>query len=166
MATYLAGTIGYMPVVKQINRKFTIRANKSKNQTSLVMKKGARLKFEPAIYMGAGTRVRGAAGIGSVSKNYMFMRERNRQSVYTTAEVENWSLFERASKGRNVIVKDLMQLSQVQILMQQAIAQNKPVNGVYANGYTFRGWIFAVQFAGCKNNAEYDENKFPKALDA
>lgn len=167
MAIYAKGTIGFIPVVEQINRKFTIRANKSKAKDSLTLKKGAKITLLPATYMGAGTTVMGRAGVGTVSKNYLFMRERNRQSGFTTAEVEGWSTFEAAAKGRNAIMRDLMQMTPVQELWLQAIKdERKTINGVSAAGYTIRGWVFAVQYAGGKATAGYDYNKFPTAFDA
>ena len=175
MAKYIKGSISYIPVVDQINRKFTPR----KNTCSLgVLGLDAPIKIQPAKYMGGGTRVTGrGGGIGTVSKNFMFFRENPRITGPSSDELSNRLLFTQARAGAQHIIEDFSQLDRVQTMWVGGTfggttyvgAKNDPnvqINGVRGYGYTFKGWIFAVQHAGKKEDSSYDVNTFPSAYDA
>lgn len=161
MATYAKGTIGYIPVVDQINRKFALR------KTTCSSKEAGPVKLAPNKFMGGATRVLHRAGLGLISKNIMFFRENPRAKVYSTAERLNQLIFKTAMAGANFILQDLSQMTRVQQMYAEAEADNsKAVNGVHAKGYGYAGWVKAVQYAGRKENDSYDVNTFPQSFDA
>lgn len=174
MAKYIKGTISYIPVVDQINRKFTPR----KNTCTLGVQGVFPVDPQPAKYMGGGTRISGrGGGMGTVSKNYMFFRENPRTSAPSTTELQNRLLFTQVRAGAQHILEDMSQIDRVQAMWIGGTAggttfvgaKNDPnvrINGVSGYGYTFRGWIFAVQHAGKKEDSAYNVNTFPSAYDA
>lgn len=161
MATYIKGNIQFTPVVEQINRKFCILSKKCTKPEKI-----GPVTTESNSFMGAGTRTTDRGIIGQVRKNFLFFRENARGSVVTASEIQKRTLFAQASAGASHILKDLMQVSKVQQLWARASKDaTYTINGVSANGYTYRGWVMAVQYAGGKNAAEggtsYDFNTFP-----
>lgn len=166
MATYQKGTIGYMPVVDQINRKFTLRKNKCSKIDLLTNGLKARVQLEPQKFMGGMTTTKYRAGVGDVRRNGLFVRENARTTEPTQAELTQRMNFSEVSTGVRSILKDLNQITQVQ--QKWMVAKDdrtKRLNGVSAYGYTFRGWIFAVQFAGIKDNPSYSVGTFPANWD-
>ena len=162
MANYVKGNVVFTPVVEQINRKWCIRA-----------KKCAQPKFVgPAVtatnsWMGSGTRTKYRAGLGSMSKNYFMFRENARSSAYSGTERAAQQLFAKVSRGTQHCLHDMMQLNGIQQTWAEAIADlSKTINGVTASGYTFVGWVFAVQHNGAVENPQYDVNTFPTQFDA
>lgn len=162
MAMYLKANVAYRPMVDEINRKFVPRKQVCSNTTEAgpvtVMGKG---------WMGGSCRNTYRAGIGASKRNYLVVRENARQTPPSANEQENRSIFAAAVSGRKHILQDLQQISRVQLMWQQASADtSKEVNEVSAYGYTFKGWVFAVQFAGKKNDDSYNVNNFPTSFDA
>lgn len=157
MATYTKGTIGYMPAVDQINRKFALRATKC-----------SAGRFQGGNkYMGGATRVTFRPGYGYVNKNIMFFRENHRMSPLSSRERQVRNLFAKVSKGAASILNDISQLTAVQLKYKTAGEDlSKTINGVSAKGYTLRGWVWAVQFAGASESEQYDVNTFPNSFDA
>lgn len=166
MATYQKGTIGYMPVVDQINRKFTLRKNKCTKVSPVGTSAGLDVKLEPTKYMGGMTTTKYRAGIGDVRRNALFVRENARSTEPTQAELTQRMNFSEVSGGVKSILKDLNQITQVQQKWMTAKEdRTKLLNGVSAFGYTFRGWIFAVQMAGVKDDPSYAVGTFPANWD-
>lgn len=162
MATYLKANVAYRPMVDEINRKFVPRKEVCSKTEEVgpvtVMGKG---------WMGGGCRNTYRAGIGASKRNYLVVRENARQTPPTPNEQENRSIFAAAVSGRKHILQDLQQISRVQQMWDQAQKDlSKELNGVSAWGYTFKGWIFAVQFAGKKEDDSYNVNTFPSSFDA
>lgn len=163
MAKYIKGNISYLPVVEQINRKFTTK----KNTCSTGAVGQALVQIQPAKFMGGATRKSTRAGMGGVSKNYMFFRENPRSTPVLAEEINRRQIFTAVRKGVINIMEDLSQISRVQNLFKTAKDdKTKRINGVSAMGYTYKGWIFAVQYAGRKNNPSYDVDTFPQGFDA
>lgn len=161
MATYVKGNIKFTPVVEQINRKFAVR----KKTCSLGRKHGPVTK-ETASWMGAATTVKGRGGLGTVSKNYFVYRENARSSQPTQAEQNVQAIFTIVSVAVRSLMKNLNQISRIQAAYMEASNDlRKTMNGVSAEGYTFKGWVFAVQFAGKYADGEYDVNMFPQDFD-
>lgn len=153
--------ISFMPVVESINRKFALR-----RETCSEKLVGEKV-IEPIKYMGAGTRTKSVAGYGSVNVNYFFMRKFARASAVTADERTARLLFGVISKAVAALMKDLNQLSLIQNMWRQAIADfSKTINGISAYGRDFRGWVWAVQYAGKKDDASYNVNVFPSTFDA
>lgn len=166
MATYQKGTIGYMPVVDQINRKFTLRKNKCTKVSPVITSNGLDVKLEPTKYMGGMTTIKYRAGIGDVRRNALFVRENARSTEPSQAELTQRVYFSEVSTGVKSILKDLNQITQVQQKWMTAKDDyTKLLNGVSAMGYTFRGWIFAVQMAGKRGDGSYAAGTFPANWD-
>lgn len=162
MAMYQKGTIGYMPVVDQINRKFTLRKNKCTKLSPVMTGAGLDVKLEPTKYMGGMTTTKYRAGIGDIRRNALFVRENARTTEPSQAELTQRMNFGKVSSGVKSILKDLNQITQVQQKWMTAKEDStKLLNGVSAFGYTFRGWIFAVQMAGVREEASYPVGTFP-----
>lgn len=162
MAKYIKGNISYLPVVEQINRKFTTKKNTCSNGAV----GQAIVQIQPAKYMGGATRKSGRAGLGEVLKNYMFFRENPRSTPVQAAEINRRQIFAAVRKAVITIMEDLSQISRVQTLFLTAKDdKTKLINGVSALGYTFKGWIFAVQYAGKKASHDYNVNTFPQSFD-
>lgn len=166
MATYIKGNIQYAPVVEQINRKFAVKSKKC----SMPVKVGP-VTTEANSWMGGATRSGFRGGLGTVSKNYFVYRENSRATLPSTNELLKRAMFQKAVSGRNHIVKDLSQVTSVQIKYREACEDlTKEMNGVSARGYTLLGWVMAVQYAGLKAAEEggttYNENQFPANFDA
>lgn len=163
MAKYIKGNISYLPVVEQINRKFTTK----KNTCSTGAVGQAIVQIQPAKFMGGATRKSTRAGMGGVSKNYMFFRENPRSTPLKSDEIMLRQRFTAVRKGVIAIMEDLSQISRVQTLFLTAKDdKTKLINGVSALGYTYKGWIFAVQYAGKKASLDYNVNTFPQGFDA
>ena len=161
MPNYIKGSIQYQPVVEQVNRKFVPR-----KQTCTKGVTVGPVKIETQGWMGGGTRTTGRGGIGSVRKNYLIIRSNARATQPGQEELENRGLFVAANAGMRHIVKDLSQIAHLQQMWHDASTdRNKRVNGVSAYGYTYNGWIMAVQYAGKKEDDEYDVNTFPQDFD-
>lgn len=153
--------ISFMPVVESINRKFALR-----RETCSEKLVGEKV-IEPIKYMGAGTRTKSVAGYGSVDVNYFFMRKFARASAVSADERAARLLFGVISTAVAALMKDLNQLSSMTNMWRQAIADfSKTINGVSAYGRDFRGWVWAVQYAGRKQEPTYDVSKFPTTFDA
>lgn len=153
--------ISFMPVVESINRKFALR-----RETCSEKLIGEKV-IDPVKYMGAGTRTKSVAGYGAVSVNYFFMRKFARQSPLTADERSARILFGTISTAVAALQKDLNQLSLIQAKWREALADfSKTMNGISAYGRDFRGWVWAVQYAGRKEDTSYDVTKFPTSFDA
>lgn len=153
--------ISFMPVVESINRKFALRRETCSEKTV-----GEKV-IDPVKYMGAGTRTISIAGYGSVNVNYFFMRKFARASAVTADERAARLLFGVISTAVAALMKDLNQLASMQNMWRQAIADfSKTINGVSALSRDFRGWVWAVQYAGRKADSSYNVNTFPTTFDA
>lgn len=150
------GSISYAPMVDSVNRKFARRQD-------IV---GKNINF----CMGGGTRTSTYAGVGPISKNYMFFRRFGITVPPTASQLAVQETFKMASKARTFILKDLSQINRVQQMFVQASAdRSKLVEGVSAYGQTYRGWVFHVCYARVAHNPEitWDQLKaFPTSFDA
>lgn len=165
MAIRLKANIGYQPIVEEVSRKFVPRketcAQRSHFGPVEVMANG---------WMGGAVRKSNRAGLGACTRNYLVIRANARQEEPNGKEVAAREMFANAIKGRNHIMRDLGQITGVQDLWMTAKDnRSKLINGVSAEGYTFQGWVMAVQYKGLQNAAEsettYDANTFPKKFD-
>lgn len=166
MATRLKSNIAYQPIVEEVSRKFV-----PKKETCTAGVKAGPVTTMSQGWMGGGVRTTGRAGLGQCKRNYLVIRSNARSSAVTNEELAARVLFGRAAKGRNTIMKSLIEIVKVEdmytearLALEQGIA--KTCNGVSVYGYTVRGWVFAVQRAGLENSSEYDENTFPSSFDA
>lgn len=166
MATKLKANVQYQPIVESVSRKFV-----PKKVTCCAPKGAGPVSIESTPWMGGGVRTTARAGLGGCTKNYLIIRTMGRSTALTSKEMNARTAFEMAAKGRNSILMNLNQITRVQQMFLQARADlNKKVNGKSAYGYTFKGWIFAVQYAGWvdaieEGGQEYDVYTFPQNFD-
>lgn len=165
MAIRLKANIGYQPIVEEVSRKFVPR-----KETCSAGGKMGPVVVETSGWMGGAVRKSSRAGLGACTRNYLVIRANARQIEPNADELAARVMFADAAKGRNHIIRDLGQITGVQSLFVTAAQdRTKLINGVSAQGYTFNGWIMAVQYRGLRNAAEsgtvYDANTFPKKFD-
>lgn len=165
MAIRLKANIGYQPIVEEVSRKFVPR-----KETCTAGGKVGPAVVETSGWMGGAVRKSYRAGLGACTRNYLVIRANSRESVVSQKELDARGLFGDAVKGRNHIMRDLGQVVRVQDLFVAAKQDlSKVINGVSAEGYTFNGWIMAVQYKGLEKAAEggtdYDANTFPTKFD-
>lgn len=166
MAKQFKGTMGVAFPIESINRKLALRRETSGTKTVAGKILGGH-KF-----MGGFTRTRsvvtGSGKTESIMVQYAFVRKFGRKSALTSKDITNRQNFAAVAKSVQTILEDLTQITRVQQLYLQARADvSKKMNGVSALGTaSFRGWIFAVQYAGLKNDDEYNTDQFPNAFDA
>lgn len=172
MARKLVANIEYGSHLESVSRKFVPKKETCSGGTA-----AGPVKLAASGWMGGAVRKSLRAGLGGCERNYVVMRMNARLTQPTSNEITIRTNFAKAVKGRGVIKKDLNQIALVQVMWiggqfgqtYYEGAYNNPnikVNGVSGYGYTYDGWIMAVQFAGLKANPSYDENTFPTAYDA
>lgn len=163
MAVRLKGSVGYQPIVESVSRKFVPR-----KETCRRSREYGPVTVLSSGWMGGAVRNTSRGVIGASTKNYLVVRANARQSNYSTAELQRQLFFTRVSAATNALMKDLNQISVIQMMWLRAIGDDKDkfINGVSAYGYTFKGWIFAVQYAGGVRNPEYNLSQFPTSFDA
>lgn len=162
MAVYVKGSIAYQPVVEQINRKFVPR-----KQVCAATRHAGPVIVETQGWMGGGTRTAKRGGIGDCRKNYLIIRQAGHVISQSENAINARNNFSAVSAGVKFIERDLSQMVSVQTLWVAAYNDTtKHINGISADGYTRRGWIFAVQMAGLVDNDQYNVTHFPTAFDA
>ena len=166
MAKQFKGTMGVAFPIESIDRKLALRKETSGTKTVAGKFLGGHK------YMGGFTRTRsvvtGSGKTETVKVQFAFVRKNGRTSPLKQKEVENRQMFAAVCQSVPTILEDLTQITRVQQMWLQARADvKKKINGISALGAsTFRGWIFSVQYAGLKNNEEYDTDQFPQSFDA
>lgn len=173
MAQKLKANIGFQPIVTEVSRKFVPKKQTCKAYATKV----GPVSVETQGWMGAAVRKSNRGGLGACERNYMVIRENARLTAPSASEMLNRTTFAAALAGKNNILHDLNQISRVQALWNGGTisgttfvgAKNdltKTINGVSAAGYTFYGWVMAVQFAGKKADPQYNVDTFPSDYDA
>lgn len=165
MALRLKANIGYQPIVEEVSRKFVPR-----KETCTAGGKIGPAEVVSTGWMGGAVRKSNRAGLGACTRNYMVIRANARETPVSQKETEARVRFAEAVLGRNHIIRDLGQITNVQAMWLTAKdLPSKLVNGVSAEGYTFYGWIMMVQYKGLEKAAEggtsYDANTFPTKFD-
>lgn len=156
--------------IESVSRKFALRRETAGEKSVLNAGDGTKSVEIPSTkFMGGMVRTRKVmTGIGKIeqfSQQLLFVKKYGRSTGITTDEVRARNLFKRASQGTAHIMKDLMQISYVQLQFNLALNDpNVHPNGVSRKGYdAIRDWVFAVQYAGLKESADYNEDHFPGA---
>lgn len=167
MAVKIKSNITYQPVVESINRKFVPKAETCHNSSPAGNSAGP-VKYESTGWMGGATRMSSRAGLGQCSRNYCVIRANARTTPYSANEIANHERFDTIQAAVRVIIHDLAQITRIQEMWATAVTNptSKSINGIFAYGYTFKGWVFAVQYAGLKEDPQYAVNTFPSAFDA
>lgn len=152
----IKATIGYIPVVESINRKFALRREKVNNGEGSLK-----------CYLGGMTRTTYRAGVGAVSKNFLFLRKHAISVGPTPEQIEIKQYFSLSSKSVSIIMKDLAQITSVKNLWLQA--EKNPallIKGVSAKNRTYRGWIWAVCWSRYNDGETAEQVKtFPTKFD-
>lgn len=134
-------TIGFTPIVEEINRKFTIR------KETCSLKKVGNKELPAKSWMGSATRTHVLAGYGTVRVPYFVFRKNPNLSLPSASQLKVKTAFTAASKWVTAANKDLMVLAQN---MQKFTAAKedltKKIKGISVAGYTYRGWMFAIAF--------------------
>lgn len=166
MAIKLKANIGYQPIVTEVSRKFV-----PKKQTCTNIGTAGPVEIAVTGWMGGAVRNTGRGGLGACQRNYLVIRQNARTNPLTDNELAARAYFVKAVTGRNYIINDLSQIARIQeMFVESSQDHTKTCNGVSAYGYTYNGWIMAVQYAGVKINTEagrtYNEKVFPADFDA
>lgn len=156
--------------IESVSRKFALRRETAGEKSVSNAGDGSKSVEIPSTkFMGGMVRYRKVmTGIGKIEQfpqQCLFVKKYGRSTNVTTDEVKARNLFSTVSAGVAVIMKDLMQISFIQQSWDRALTDKsyKP-NGVSRIGYdSIRNWVFAVQYAGRKDNDAYNVNKFPGA---
>lgn len=162
MAKFIKNQIGYVLPVEEVNRKFARRAD------SCAVKQSGLTKVGPKSWIGAYTYKASRGGLGIVGHQVVICRKYARTSPVSASELETRSLFTNASKITQAQLKDLMQMAAIQAKATEAMNNpSKRMSGVSAAGMTWRGWVFAVNFARLKAGDTPEQvATFPNAFDA
>ena len=161
MAVRLKSNIAYQPIVEEVSRKFV-----PKKETCTAGRQAGPVVVESNGWMGGAVRTTNRGVIGVSKRNYLVIRSNARLSAVTNAELAARALFTGVVAGRKFIMRDLSQIATVEGLWVQARKNAlATINGVSADGYTLMGWVFAVQYAGRKEDSGYDLMKFPTKFD-
>lgn len=162
MAKQLKAKIAYLPEIESISRKFV----PIKNTCSAAAKAGP-VTVVSSGWMGGGVRTAYRAGLGVCKKNFFISRQNARMSAVSSNEIDSRNRFRQVSIAVQALLIDLNQMSNIQAMFNTAKEDpTKLINGVSAYGYTYNGWVFAVQYAGKKASASYDLTQFPTSFDA
>ena len=161
MAVRLKSNIAYQPIVEEVSRKFVPR-----KETCKAGRKAGPVTVESQGWMGGAVRTTNRGVIGACKRNYLVIRSNARLSAVTNDELAARATFSAVVAGRKTIMRDLMQVTTYEGLWVQARKNAYlTINGVSADGYTLMGWLFAVQYAGRKEDPNYDVTKFPTKFD-
>lgn len=153
--------------IESINRKLALRREVAGTKTIEKGNASHSVELPATKFMGGMVRTRkvrnGKNGIDTVQTQYLFIKKYGRSTALSADEVHNRNLFTAVSGGVAHILKDLSQLTRVQMAFISASNDSTiAYNGVYTKGYSsIRDWVFAVQYAGLKDNDQYDVNTFP-----
>ncbi len=161
MAFRLKSNIAYKPIVEEVSRKFVPR-----KETCKAGRKAGPVTVESQGWMGGAVRTTNRGVIGTCKRNYLVIRSNARLSAVTDDELAARAAFASVVAGRKFIMQDLSQITTVEglwvLARKNALAT---INGVSADGYTLMGWVFAVQYAGLKDNPSYNTKAFPTKFD-
>ena len=150
------GTITYLTGVEGVSRKFALRKEIA----------GKNI----ACFLGGMVRKSSKVGIGTISKNFMFVRKNYFSTSPTEEQITLRGYFSRASKAAAYIQKDLSQITSIQTLFLAGKANySKLMEGISVYGHSFRGWVWAVTYARVVNNPDITDQAlktFPTTWDA
>lgn len=148
--------ITFWPVVEGISRKFVPR------------KQTARLPMFDG-YMGAvSKKVALSGGLGTVRRNYFFIRTAKFETDMSQDAIARRRLFGQVSTAVKSLMRNLDYITYMQMMwMASKDDQSKRVNGVANYGYqSIRDWVWACQYAGKKQDDNYNLNVWPNQFDA
>lgn len=159
-------TLGVAFPIESISRKFALRRETAGAKS---LSNGAKtIKVPSTKFMGGMVRqhsvVSGNNQRTAFRQQLLFIKKYNRSTPLSTDEVRLRNNFSKVATAVAALMKDLSQISRIQMTYSACLADNrKTLNGVSVVGYgTVRDWVFAVQYAGLKDNPEYDVTVFPQ----
>lgn len=135
-------SIKYAYFIEGVSRKFTLRKNTcSKGVVSL----GKTVRLEPTRYMGGQVRTYNRSGLGTVQKNVMFLRFNPVTAAITADQQAVRVGFTAASRRVSAWMNDLTQIPTILNAWKDDSVKKR--GNVYKEGYTMRGWLFAIAMA-------------------
>lgn len=162
MAFRLKANISFQPIVEEVNRKFV-----PKKETCTNGHTAGPVTVESNGWMGAGCRNSWRGGLGGAKRNYMVIRQNARSSAPSEQEQINRATFSAVGQAVPRLMRDLQQIIRIQQMWDESAKDmTKSCNEINAYGYTLRGWVYAVQYAGKKNDPQYNVLQFPASFDA
>lgn len=148
--TKIKNSIGFVPVVETISRKFALRketcSEKTVGQSTPSTAYGKVKTIEPHIYMGSVGRKQTILGYGEVTRNYFFMRKNANKNAASTIQRQTRVKFGAVSKW---VAEAMLDLNAFPYNQQQFLAckadLSKSCSGIGVSGFTsMRNWMFAV----------------------
>lgn len=136
--------IKYAYFIEGVSRKFTLRKNVCTAKDAAPLSSTLQLKLEPTRYMGGQVRTTYRAGLGTVTKNVMFLRFNPRTSQITADEQSAQNAFKAAVAKRKLWLETLADAAAIASDMRNDSVVAR--GGVPKKGYTLRGWVFAVAY--------------------
>ncbi len=136
--------IKYAYFVESVSRKFTLRKNTCTSKNAAPTGSTLQLKLEPTRYMGGQVRTTFRAGLGTVTKNVMFLRFNPRATQIGANEQAVQNAFKAAVAKRKVWLESLQDAAAIANDMRNDSVVSR--GGVPKQGYTLRGWVFAVAY--------------------
>lgn len=158
----IKNNINFMPAVESMSRKFVPRKETCGNKTI-----GKKI-LKGNGWIGSAVRQGFAAGYGPYSKNYVVIRKHARSSALSTDEMQAQSRFSATAKILHYQRRDLAQQSVLRDMWLEAKEDiTKTVKGVSAAGYSWLGWIFAVDYKRLADGEEQSAVRtFPTEFDS
>ena len=153
--------------IESISRKLALRREVAGEKTIEKGDATHSVTLPATKFMGGMVRTRkvrnGKNGVDTIQTQYLFIKKYKGQPEINADYIQRRNNFTAASKGVAHILSDLSQISRVQMAYISATNDSTiAYNGVYTKGYSsLRDWVFAVQYAGKKNDPQYDVNTFP-----
>lgn len=150
------GTITYITGVEGVSRKFALRKEIA----------GKNI----ACFLGGMVRKTSKVGVGTIAKNFMFVRKNAISVSPSETQLTLQNAFKRTSKAVAYIFKDVSQITSLQNLFLEGKADySKKMSGVSVYGHSQRGWVWDVTYNRVINDPAITDQalqKFPTTWDA
>lgn len=148
--------IEYAYPIESMSRKMTLRRNTASDETTV--KSGELpviIKKEVSRYFGGGVRESFIKGLGTVKKNYVFIRFNKRNSEPSADELSARATFGNAAQVVQGWRKNLAQATKI----KDAWDNNATVHDLNPVGHTLYQWLFLIAYAMIE--AGESTNNFP-----
>lgn len=150
------GTVTYITGIEGVSRKFALRKEIA----------GKNI----ACFLGGMVRKTNKVGVGTIAKNFMFVRKNAISTSPSPDQMQMQEYFSRTSKAVAYMFKDLTQITSIQNLFLAGKADySKRMEGVSVYGHTQRGWVWDVTYNRVVNDPSITDQalkQFPTTWDA
>lgn len=141
MAQPKYGKIAFAFPIESVSRKLTLRKNTASTQMKVAT--GVSVAKQIDRYMGAGVRTNVLNDVGTVKKNFFFVRLNARSTAVTADELAQRQLFGNACKMVARWKQDLASVADV----LNSFKNHLPRKGVTSYGMSLRKFMFRVAIA-------------------